>query len=179
MRVPVGGRPFGPATLAALSSLLLVIAWIAGLIAWHSVAAAGKAYQWRVGAAVVKITPTEPVSMSGFAWRRKPLASVKTDLYAKVLAFEDADSHRAVLITADLVSIGGRIAQRVCKRVTSAAGLERRQILLNVSHTHAGLFFNSPESKAIPCEVNSCPPPIDILGRHPANSRIPASPMAT
>ena len=102
-----------------------------------NVAAGGEPYRWRVGVAVVKITPSEPVYMSGFG-RVDPSTSVNNDLYAKALAFEDASGGRAVLMTADLVSIGGRMTSRVCRRVMSATALQRRQILLNVSHTHAG-----------------------------------------
>ncbi len=93
---------------------------------------------WKVGVASITITPAEPVFMSGYGGRDKPHQSVHADLHAKALAFEDVAGRRGVIMTADLVSIGGRMTARVCQRVNRETGLARNQILLNVSHTHAG-----------------------------------------
>lgn len=93
---------------------------------------------WRYGIASVDITPAEPVLLSGYGGRNKPHESVNHPLRAKALALEDAEGHRAALLTADLVSIGGQTAEAVCQKVMAATGLRRDQFLLNVSHTHAG-----------------------------------------
>ena len=57
------------------------------------------AFDWKAGAAKVKITPDQPMWMSGYASRNKPADGTLTDLYAKSLALEDAQGHRALLIT--------------------------------------------------------------------------------
>jgi neutral/alkaline ceramidase-like enzyme len=95
--------------------------------------------QWRIGLAAVRITPEEPLPMCGY----NPVLSegVLDDLYAKAMAVEDADGTRAVLLTADLLFFRAPLAEVVCREIMDETGLERRQIMLNASHTHAGPVF--------------------------------------
>jgi hypothetical protein len=92
---------------------------------------------WKAGAATVNITPTAPIWMSGYS-RDRPGDGKQQDLWAKALALEAADGHRALLITMDLVGIDRPTSQRVCELLAKRYGLERRQIALNCSHTHSG-----------------------------------------
>jgi hypothetical protein len=66
---------------------------------------------------------------------------VLDDLYAKAIAIEDADGARAVLVTADLLFFRAPLAEVISRKIMDETGLERRQILLNASHTHAGPVF--------------------------------------
>lgn len=93
---------------------------------------------WSVGLARAKITPTEPVRMAGYSSRTQLSDGVALDLYAKAMAIEDADGHRAVLVTTDLIGLRGDFAESLCRAITERTGLERHQILLNSSHTHTG-----------------------------------------
>jgi len=120
-------------------AVLLVIA--AGVLfsgASSSLFAAGPAAEWKVGLARVKITPKHPMRMAGYAARTKPFERVEMDLYCKAMAFEDYEGGRAVLITADTLAFPGPLSEKICRRITAATGLERKAILLNSSHTHAG-----------------------------------------
>jgi len=93
--------------------------------------------EWNVGIATVKITPDEPVRMSGYASRTRPFAGVNDDLYAKALAIEDAQGHRAVIVTTDLIGFTSAVAEPICRQITEKTGLSRQQILLNSIHTHS------------------------------------------
>src|SRR5262245_40248027 len=93
---------------------------------------------WKIGVARVSITPEQPIWMAGYDAREKPFEAVETDIYAKALALEDGGGHRAVLVTADVVGFSAPVAAAVCAAITERTGLERRQILLNASHNHAG-----------------------------------------
>lgn len=93
---------------------------------------------WKAGLAQVQITPGEPLFMAGYASRQKPSQGVLADLYAKVLALEDARGRRAVLVTADLIGFRAEFAEPLCRQIMADTGLERAQILLNASHTHTG-----------------------------------------
>ncbi|MEX2137924.1 MAG: neutral/alkaline non-lysosomal ceramidase N-terminal domain-containing protein [Pirellulales bacterium] len=93
---------------------------------------------WKVGIATVKITPEEPLQMAGYASRTRPFERVNDDLYAKALALEDADGHRAVIIATDLIGFKAAIAEPICRQITEKTGLARDQILLNSIHTHSG-----------------------------------------
>jgi neutral ceramidase len=93
---------------------------------------------WKVGLAQIKITPEQPVLMSGYASRTKPFEKVVADLYAKALVLEDRDGHRGVIVTSDLLGFPADVAEPICERIQKKTGLKREQILLNSAHNHAG-----------------------------------------
>jgi hypothetical protein len=94
--------------------------------------------EWKVGVAKVKITPEHPLYMAGYASRTKPFEKVTADLYAKALALEDKEGHVSVIVTTDLIGLAAAVAEPICQRLASKAGLKREQILLNSSHIHTG-----------------------------------------
>ena len=100
----------------------------------------------KVGLARAKVTPESPIRMAGYASRNKPSEGVLADLFAKAMAIEDAEGERAVLLTADVIGYNARVADLVCRKITEKTGLERRQILLNPSHTHTGPVIGVPGS---------------------------------
>src|SRR5213593_1424702 len=73
--------------------------------------------EWKAGLATVKITPEKPVPMAGYASRTKPFEKVEQDIYAKALALEDREGHRAVLLTTDLIGISRAVAEPICQRI--------------------------------------------------------------
>lgn len=93
---------------------------------------------WRAGAAKVKITPNEPMWMSGYASRTRPAEGTLIDLWAKALVLEDAAGHRTVLVTMDLVGIPRELSLAVRGAIQAKHGLEASQVMLAVSHTHCG-----------------------------------------
>src|SRR5947208_5855295 len=93
--------------------------------------------EWKAGLATVKITPETPVPMAGYASRTKPFENVAQQIYAKALALEDRQGHRAVLVTTDLIGIPRAVAEPVCDRIQEKTKLARSQILLSSSHTHS------------------------------------------
>ena len=102
---------------------------------------------WKVGVARANITPTNALWMAGYAGRTRPAEGKATDLWLKALAFEDAAGHRAVILSADLIAIRGRLYRRCLPRLKDKLGLEPAQILLTASHTHCGpMVPNRPGS---------------------------------
>ncbi|MEW6360240.1 MAG: neutral/alkaline non-lysosomal ceramidase N-terminal domain-containing protein [Planctomycetota bacterium] len=95
----------------------------------------------KVGLAQVDITPQEPIRMGGYGARVEPSVGVLDPLMAKALALEDAQGERGVIITTDLIGIDAAFADVVCADIGKQTGLERRQIIINSSHTHAGPIF--------------------------------------
>ncbi len=94
--------------------------------------------EWKVGLAQIKVTPEQPVLMAGYAARTKPFEKVATDLYVKALVLQDADGHRAALVTSDLIGFPAAVAEPICERLLASTGLKRAEILINSSHTHTG-----------------------------------------
>src|SRR5215831_12014734 len=68
-----------------LTFLLLVLIMGLACQAWALEAESG----WRVGLAVAKITPEQPIRMAGYSDRTQPSQSVSSDLHAKAMALED------------------------------------------------------------------------------------------
>src|SRR5262245_2846967 len=94
--------------------------------------------EWKAGLAQIKITPEQPVLMSGYAARKKPFEKVATDLYVKALVLEDGEGHRAALVTSDLLVFPANVDEPICERIEKSIGPTRANILLNPSHTHTG-----------------------------------------
>ncbi|HXY37162.1 MAG TPA: neutral/alkaline non-lysosomal ceramidase N-terminal domain-containing protein, partial [Planctomycetaceae bacterium] len=93
---------------------------------------------WKAGTAKAVITPKEPLWMAGYAARTAPANGTLHDVYVRVLALEDADGHRAVIVSTDLLGIPRSISQNVCRALAAKFGLSRESIMLNASHTHSG-----------------------------------------
>lgn len=103
-----------------------------------SATATGQEADWKAGLASVKITPGQPLFMSGYASRNKPYESVRDDLYAKALVLEDAAGERGVWITSDLIGFTAAVSDPVRQRIAEATGIAAERVLLNASHTHTG-----------------------------------------
>src|SRR3989442_13347947 len=107
--------------------------------------AAGAEAEWKAGRATIKLTPEKPVPLAGYASRTKPFEKIEKDIYAKALALEDHQGHRAVLITTDLLGLPRAIAEPVCERIQQKTKLARSDILLNSAHTHSAPMLSLEE----------------------------------
>jgi len=106
--------------------------------ACNAVAAEPGHGDWKAGVARTKITPEQPLWLSGYGSRDRPSEGTRVDLWVKALALEDARGQRALLVTLDLVGIDRGISTSVCSELMKRHGLKRSQILLSTSHTHTG-----------------------------------------
>jgi putative membrane-bound dehydrogenase-like protein len=98
---------------------------------------------YRAGTAVVKITPTKPVRLAGYASRTQPSSGVLQDVHAKALALVDPSGKRALLLTADLLGVTKALADAVCQRLGKDLGLPRSAIMIATSHTHTAPALTS------------------------------------
>jgi len=108
--------------------------------------ALGGEAEWHVGLAQVKITPTQPLLLSGYAGRTKPFEGVTSDLHVKALVLQDSAGRRSALVTSDLLGFPAAVAEPICERIHKKLGLKRDEILLNSSHTHAGPLLRTKAS---------------------------------
>ena len=93
---------------------------------------------WLAGTARSVITPQEPLWMAGYASRTRPAEGKEHDLWLKVLALQDSQGNRAVLLSFDLLGISKSIYDTTCELLERKFGLGRAQIMLACSHTHCG-----------------------------------------
>lgn len=126
---------------------------LSSLLAHHLFAAG-----FRAGVSRVKITPEAAIRLSGYANRTHASEGVQQDLWAKGLALDDGKKGRVVIVTTDLIGLPRSLSDVVAARVLKQHGLERSQLLLNSSHTHAGpivrpnlitMFMLSPEEEQV------------------------------
>lgn len=96
------------------------------------------AADFQAGVARVRITPTPPYWLSGYAARTRPADVVLQDLWAKALAIRDADGGRVVLVTTDLIGLPREVSDEVGRQAQNRYQLEPSQLALNCSHTHCG-----------------------------------------
>jgi hypothetical protein len=101
-------------------------------------AGSAAAADFKAGVARVPITPPTPFWLSGYAARTNPAPTVRTELWAKALALEDAAGGRAVIVTTDLIGLPAEISDAVARRLERDHRLPRAALVLNSSHTHAG-----------------------------------------
>ncbi len=97
---------------------------------------------FKAGVARINITPKDHMWMAGYGSRNKIAEGKAHDLFAKVLAIEDAKGYRLILVTTDLIGLTRAISEDVYQAVKTQAGIERGQLLLNASHTHCGPVIN-------------------------------------
>lgn len=94
---------------------------------------------WKAGFGTAKITPTQPMWMSGYASRTAPAEGTETDLWAKAAVLEDAKGHRAVVVTLDLVGIDRPLSLKIRNAIADRyTGGAKQGVALFVSHTHCG-----------------------------------------
>src|SRR5262245_49509298 len=93
---------------------------------------------WKVGLARVKVTPEQPVFMSGYASRNKPYESIHDDLFVKALVLEDAKGTRAALVTSDLIGFTAAVGNPIRQPIEKETGIAAKSVWLNSSHTHTG-----------------------------------------
>ncbi len=99
--------------------------------------------EYRAGVATVDITPREPIRLSGYASRTKPMDGVLTPIHTKALAISRGRKERVLIITTDLIGLPRTITDVVAARLLQKYGLERAEILFNSSHTHTAPYVKS------------------------------------
>ena len=93
---------------------------------------------WNAAFAGVDLTPGKPIHLAGYASRDRPFESVEAPIFGKAVALTDAENHRAVLITTDLIGFSAAVVDPICERIIEETGVERSDILINSSHIHTG-----------------------------------------
>lgn len=112
--------------------VLLVLGNVAGGLC------AEEAAEWRGAAGAVTITPQQSMWMAGYAARNKPSEGTEQELFGKVLALEDTQGQKLVLVTLDLIGIPRDFRENLVALCAEKFELPAESLLLNASHTHCG-----------------------------------------
>lgn len=117
-----------------------ILQWIIafGLLLNLAPAHAGDSPSLRAGVARVNITPDLPFWLTGYASRTAPAKEILHPLWAKVLVLEQHKDNRIIFVTVDVLGLSREIVEDVFTAVNNKFGIQRSQLLINSSHTHAG-----------------------------------------
>ena len=125
--------------LAARRSMTL-ITWLlsCSFLIGGSAEAAEAGTGWKAGAARARITPSEPMWLSGYGSREHPSDGTRLELWAKALALADQAGTQALILTFDLVGLDRDTAQQIRQSIEKSTGIPPSRIALCSSHTHTG-----------------------------------------
>lgn len=90
-----------------------------------------------VGAGKTDITPEPGCYMGGYFMRNGKATGAHDRLYARALMLDNGRA-KAVLVTLDLVIIGGVLAGEVKDEIEEKLGIPPAMVSISVTHTHAG-----------------------------------------
>jgi putative membrane-bound dehydrogenase-like protein len=88
------------------------------------------------GVAQVDITPSYPVRLSGFGFRRAESEGVTQPIWAKALAVAQDRDKPALLITVDNLGIPDALVAEVAARLQKHVTLPRDRLAITATHTH-------------------------------------------
>ncbi len=89
------------------------------------------------GAALVDITPSYPIWLSGYVARKAESDGVAQRLYAKALALGSDAERPAILITVDNCGVPANVRDEVVKRLHQSRGIDPDRVAICSSHTHS------------------------------------------
>ncbi len=91
----------------------------------------------KAGTSKIKITPTDPVRMSGYAARSEPFKGVHDDLYASAIVFGNSLT-KACVITCDVIGFSNEFVDETKQRILKETGIPEQNILITAVHNHGG-----------------------------------------
>lgn len=94
--------------------------------------------EWQFGKAQAKITPADPMWMSGYGGRDRVAEGTLTDLWAKALVLRPQQGSDVVLITLDIVGIDRTLAESIRQQIAEDHNIDIECVVLCCSHTHTG-----------------------------------------
>ncbi|WP_236973843.1 neutral/alkaline non-lysosomal ceramidase N-terminal domain-containing protein [Membranihabitans maritimus] len=131
--------------LTLLSNQFYIILLLTIFCPAIAIGESGDEMLWKAGTARINITPDESIWMGGYASRNHPSEGIRQDVWIKAVALEDRSGRKGVLVAMDLVLITKKISDRIRNQIKNQYGLDKEQIILNVSHTHSGPELNYQE----------------------------------
>jgi hypothetical protein len=97
---------------------------------------------YQVGVAKIDITPSYPIRLSGFGFRRTESEGVTQRIWAKALAIEDKSNKPVVLIAVDNVGVPAYLVDEVGGQLENKIGLPRDHLSITATHTHTAPMLN-------------------------------------
>lgn len=121
-----------------MRTFAFVLAFLLVSAASTSGTAAETPLPYRVGVARADITPSHPIRLNGFGFRRTESEGTYQKIWAKALAVEGPGGAPVVLVTVDVLGIPADIHDELARRLEKKAGLKKERLAVTATHTHTG-----------------------------------------
>jgi putative membrane-bound dehydrogenase-like protein len=92
---------------------------------------------YRAGVGRVEITPSHPIRLNGFGYRRDESEGVYQPIHARALAIDDGSGSPAVLMAVDVLGIPAEVRDQLAGRLAKA-GVNKQRLAVTATHTHTG-----------------------------------------
>lgn len=106
----------------------------------------GEAGEFRAGAAVIRITPDQPLPLAGY-YSTRLSEGVHDDLHAKALVLEQ-DGISAALVVCDLITMPRAVVEQARALIEKQTGLPGERVMISATHTHTGPVLHTGTSRA-------------------------------
>ena len=117
-------------------SLLLVLTVSGCLAMLPAGIASAAASDFRLGAAVVKITPPLGTPMAGY-YSERGSQGVLDDLFAKAVVLDDGKT-KAAMVVCDLIGLPRAVVVEARRIITEKTGIPASNVMIAATHTHTG-----------------------------------------
>ena len=116
--------------------------------------------EYRVGLAEVDITPSYPVRLNGFGFRRAESEGVTQRIWAKALAIDDGSRQPIVIVAVDSLGFPLSMVKDVGQRLQREHNLARHRFAVTFTHSHT-----TPKVNGASDTIFSTPIPSDHQSR--------------
>jgi hypothetical protein len=114
----------------------------AALMYSSTIIAAAASSEYAVGVAAVDITPSYPIRLNGFGFRRSESEGMTQRIWAKALAIGTDEDKPLLLLAVDNLGMRLPMVEEVAGRLKAKAGIERGRIAITFTHTHTAPKVN-------------------------------------
>ncbi len=99
----------------------------------------------RVGAAVARITPDQPMPLAGYYGIRLS-TNTHDELLAKAIVLEQ-DRTKIALVVCDLISLPRHVVERAREMVARTTGVPGANVMISATHAHTGPVLDTGSSR--------------------------------
>lgn len=91
----------------------------------------------QAGAAIIDVTPQNPMFLHGYPHEERISQGVHDPLYASALIIDNGIT-QVGFCAADVIFISGEVSKQVREQVQLATGIQGQHLMISASHTHSG-----------------------------------------
>ncbi|MCA9261566.1 MAG: neutral/alkaline non-lysosomal ceramidase N-terminal domain-containing protein, partial [Planctomycetales bacterium] len=142
------------------TTILLFATWLTNGHSAYANASGENDSVYLVGAARHDITPSYPVRLNGFGFRRTESEGVTQPIWAKALAIGSDEAGPLVLITLDSLGVRETHVNEAAQRLSKRYGVRRARLAVAFSHSHT-----TPKVSGACDTIFSSPIPVEHQAR--------------